>query len=744
MISFSPRWYWIGLVLGLVAWVSVSAEDWAYWRGPHYNGTSYETGLIDVWDPQGGPDGHVTWQRDDLGGRSTPVVWNGRLYTIVSAEPGTPREGERVVCVDAATGKQLWENRFNVWLSDVPDTRVGWSSCVADPETGNVYALGVCGYFLCMDGKTGRTLWSIPLHEQFGLLSTYGGRTNFPIVFEDLVIVSGVIIGWGDMAKPAHRLLAFDKRTGDVVWFGSTRLFPEDTTYSAPSLAAFNGVKALVLGSGDGGIWAFQPRTGLPIWNFDLSRRGVNVAPVVQDDVVFASHSEENLFGTAMGAVAAIDGTQLGDITESGEIWRVDEIMAGKNSPLYIDGRLYVFDERAKLHIFDAKTGKAIGRRMPFGTSIRACPLYADGKIYVVNASGQWFILKPDPRRGVSTVSQGPLLPGDEGHASPICANGRIYIQTSGRLYCLSDPSKKPGSLPSPEPRPEEPVSSDQVPAQLQIVPAEVLVKPGDSLRFTTRVFNSRGQLLPGIPVTFTRVGAGNISSDGEFQASSDPRFDAVTVTAQAKGLTGNARVRVIPPLPWRFDFEEVPLTSPGGVGEPPLPWIGCRYRHVVRKVDGNNVMVKVTTIPKGTRSRGWFGQTDLHDYTIQADVRGAVKDGKIPDIGLIAQGYALAMMGMNQQLELLTWDAVPRMDKSIAFEWKPDVWYTIKLRAENQGPRAVLRGKIWPKDQPEPANWTIEAQDEAPNRTGSPGLFGNASDAEIFLDNIQVTANVH
>ena len=108
-----------------------------------------------------------------------------------------------MVCVDAATGETIWENSFNVWLSDVPDTRVGWSSVVGDPVTGNVYALGVCGYFQCINGETGETIWSVPMHEHFGLLTTYGGRTNFPVIFEDLVFISGVIIGWGEMAHPA-------------------------------------------------------------------------------------------------------------------------------------------------------------------------------------------------------------------------------------------------------------------------------------------------------------------------------------------------------------------------------------------------------------------------------------------------------------------------------------------------------------------------------------------------------------
>jgi outer membrane protein assembly factor BamB len=233
----------VSLLLCLAASVAADDDprDWTYWRGPESNGISRETGLIDDWDPKGGPNSNVAWSRDDLGGRSTPIVMNGKLYTVVRADPGTPREGEKVVCVDAATGVTIWENRFNVWLSDVPDTRVGWSSCVGDPETGNVYALGVCGLFQCIDGETGERIWGMPLHEQFGLLSTYGGRTNFPVICEDLVIISAIVIGWGDMAKPAHRFLAFDKLTGDVVWFRGTTPLPYDTTYSSPTITVLQG-----------------------------------------------------------------------------------------------------------------------------------------------------------------------------------------------------------------------------------------------------------------------------------------------------------------------------------------------------------------------------------------------------------------------------------------------------------------------------------------------------------------------
>ena len=708
--------------------------DWSNWRGPELNGVSRETGLVDDIDLDEGSE-MIEWKRDDLGGRSTPIVMNGKLYTIVRAEPDTDREGEKVVCVDAVTGKTIWENRFNVWLSDVPAERVGWSSVVGDPDTGYVYALGVCGFFQCLNGETGERIWSLPLHEQFGLLSTYGGRTNFPIICDDLVIISAIIIGWGDMAKPAHRFIGFDKKTGEVVWYNGTSLLPDDTTYSSPALAVLNGQKAMVFGSGDGQVWAFQPRTGQPIWRYDFSLRGLNVSPVIVGETVYMGHSEENIGGsTAMGAVAAINGASQGDISKSGELWKVEELMIGKSSPLVIGDYLYCFDDRAKLHVLDAKTGEPIGRPISLGgTSLRACPLYADGKIYAFSTSA-WAILQPDEKKGATILKRGRLANGEEVNASPICSHGRIYLQTSSATYSLRDRSKEQGADPLPDPVAEASVSEDQQPAHLQLVPAELLTKPGAEQKYRVRLYNSHGQFLKESPATFALNGPGTIGEDGVFRAAADAPHTATIITATVGDLTGRARVRVIPDLPWKFDFE--------GLSDLPVTWVGARYRHVIRKEGDNTMAVKVTTIPKGTRSRCWFGPSDLHDYTIQADVRGLIAFDKMPDIGLTAQGYALDMQGASQKLQIRSWAPQLRMDKTIDFAWQPNVWYVMKLQASNEESRTVLRGKVWPRGEDEPAEWTITATDEAPNLSGSPGLFGNAKDAEIHIDNILVTAN--
>ncbi len=723
------------LLAGLLAFspAVVSAGDWPFWRGPENNGISRETGLPDDWNPRGGEGSNVSWKRDDLGTRSTPVVLGERLYIITRNHPGTKIEGEKVVCINAKTGETIWENAFNVWLSDVPDTRVGWSSCNVDPKTGLVYALGVCGYFQCINGETGQTVWSVPLHETYGLLSTYGGRTNFPVICDDLVIISAIVIGWGDQAKPSHRFLAFDKKSGQLVWNNGTRPLPYDTTYSSPTVTVVDGQKLLIFGSGDGAVWAFQPRTGKQVWRYPFSRRGLNVAPLVVGDRVFTGHSEENIEGTAMGAIAAIYAKGSGDISKTGELWKTTELMMGKSSPLLIDGRLYCFDDRAKLRVLDAQTGQPVAARKALGTAMRASPLYADGKIYALTANGKWYILRPD-QQGVEVVSKGRLPRGEGVDASPICAHGRVYITTSGGLYCLEDKSKKHGESAAPKPEEETPVSEDEKPAQVQVVPAEAVVAPGEGQQFKVRLFNARGQFLGESPAEFSLQGSGQIDKNGAFLASADSAFTATTVVANVAGLSGVARVRNIPPLPWKFDFE--------GMSAPPVVWVGARYRHIIREIDGNNVMVKISTIPKGARSRAWFGRPELSNYTIQADVQGTLQNGKMPDIGLVAQGYALDLQGANQRLQVRSWVTQLRMAATIDFPWKPGVWYTMKLRAAIEDGKAVLRGKVWVKGEPEPDHWTIEATDDSPNLTGAPGLFGNAKNAEIFLDNISVTPN--
>ncbi|NBW86948.1 MAG: hypothetical protein EBR23_09015, partial [Planctomycetia bacterium] len=365
----------LGPLLLLAA--ATHAQDWPDWRGRDENRQTVGGTLVTSFDPEKGTN--VLWKNEEAGGISTPVIMGGKLYTLVRHKPGTKEEAEKVLCLDAATGKKLWENVFNVYLSDVPAERVGWSAVIADPASKTVFAHGVCGVFTAIDAETGKTRWQRSLHEEFGFLSTYGGRTNVPVVFEDLVIASAVVTGWGDTARPAHRFLGMDAATGVVRWMNGTKELPEDTTYSTPSLCNLGGQAALVFGSSDGSVWNLQPRTGKAVWNFKLSRRGLNVSPLVDGETVYISQAEENLDNTTMGSATAFKGAGSGDITTTNAIWQKKGVMDGRSMPVILGDRIYFIDDGAKIFVCDKATGEAVGKPVKLlGTIVRGSPLVAD------------------------------------------------------------------------------------------------------------------------------------------------------------------------------------------------------------------------------------------------------------------------------------------------------------------------------------------------------------------------------
>ncbi|MFM7413666.1 MAG: PQQ-binding-like beta-propeller repeat protein, partial [Planctomycetota bacterium] len=685
---------------------SAVAADWPDWRGPnqdrHYAGPP----LVTSFDPEKGTN--VLWKNDEAGGISTPVIMGGKLFTLVRHKPGTQEEAEKVLCLDAVTGKKLWENVCNVYLSDVPAERVGWSAVIADPASDTVFAHGVCGAFTAIDAATGTTKWQRSLHEEFGFLSTYGGRTNIQVVFEDLVIASAVVTGWGDTARPAHRFLGMDKATGRVRWMNGTKELPEDTTYSTPSLAALGGQAALVFGSSDGSVWNFQPRTGKAAWNFKLSRRGLNVAPLVDGDDVFVSQAEENLDNTSMGSVTRFKGTGTGDITATNAVWQRKGVMDGRSMPVVLGDRVYFVDDGAKVYAFDKQTGNPVGKPVKLlGTIVRGSPLVADGKLYVCSTSG-WHVLEPT-QDGLKFVNRMRLDEDDEVTASPIAWNGLVFLTTGARLYCIG--AKPTDGVVRAQPKVTAPqqVSANTKgpagePAWVQIVPAEAQVAAGGALPLKVRLYDSAGRFVRESAAEFSAT-AGAVAADGTYTAPAGVHAAAI-VTAKVGSFEGKARIRSMPRLPWRFDFDDTPLAADPKTGmvkgEPPLPWVGMRYRHVVREVDGSKCLVKITTIPKGTRSQGWIGPIDLHDYVIRADVKAqeqgalgarqtqggdsdadafaktfgsaaALEKARMPDIGLVAQRYTLDLMGASQQLQLRSWppQVATHFSKTIPFPWE-------------------------------------------------------------------------
>src|SRR3954469_7155842 len=176
----------------------VALGDWPDSRGPHRDGRSDEKGLVEKWALNGQ---NFLW-RAPYGGRSAPVVMGNRVYVQNPSGLGEAMQ-ERVMALDADTGHVVWEYRFNVFQSDVPPHRVGWASPAADPETGNIYVMGVGATVVALN-KDGKLLWDRSIGEEFAAFTTHGGRTMSPIVDGDLVIVSAAVSNWGANAGRAH------------------------------------------------------------------------------------------------------------------------------------------------------------------------------------------------------------------------------------------------------------------------------------------------------------------------------------------------------------------------------------------------------------------------------------------------------------------------------------------------------------------------------------------------------------
>lgn len=726
--------------------VSVFGQDWAHWRGPEQSGVSRETNLVEDWSLE--PRKNVAWVAE-TGGRATPVVLNGRVYLNcrTTDDVNDPVEKvhsrEQVICWDLETGKELWRDIFNVFQTDIPAPRVGWAAMVGDKETGNVYVHSVGGILRCYTPE-GEVVWEISLAERFGKWSGYGGRTQTPIIDEDRLIVSFMATNWGATKGPSpfHYYYAFDKKTGELQWVSAPGGTPKDTNYSCPVVAVINGQRQLIGGNCDGHIYSINARSGKPIWSFKMSLRGLNTTPAVEGNYVYISHGEDNVDNAEFGRVQCIDATGSGDVTETHGVWRKDGLKAGYTAIIANEGIVYVVADLGNMHAYDAKTGEELWLH-DLGTVGKGSPVFADGKIYATEVNGNMWIVKPT-RDGCKTLSNVRIFAKgasgmDEIYASPAIANGNVILVTRDRTICIKDPNKavvlKEAKALPPE------AESDGVVDTIQLRPYETIVSADSKTQFEVHSFDKNGRLISAEPATSLTVGEtlkGFTVDGGALVAPSTESDAAGTITTEINGKTATARVRMFNPAKvWKWDF-----TGYKGLRVPPT-WLKAHIKLKPFEVDGETVL-KVTGGPgvKGRPSHQVaIGYPEMKNYEIQADVRLTEARRQLPNIGVSCLRYNLIMIGNTSKLSVESWPSQKRMSKDVRFRSDPDIWYTMKLKVDANESEAKLFGKVWKRDEAEPAEWTIEATDPHPNLSGSPGLYYYAL-TDAYFDNVIVTQN--
>ena len=726
----------------------LSAADWPEWRGPARTGVSAEKGLPSAWSPAGE---NLAWKAA-VGARSSPVVFGDRLYLQTSSGSG-PTLQERLMAFNADTGKLLWEHKYNLFTSDVPPHRIAWASPAVDPDSGNVFAFSGNGLLMSLS-PAGKLLWERSLAEEFGMWTTHGGRVSSPVIDGQQVIVSGLMFLWGQHSGGAHRYVAFDKSNGRALWLSAPEGRPTDTIYANPFIADVGGTRTFFSGGSDGAMHAIKAATGEPIWNWRVSQRGLNTAALLLGPDVIVTHSEENLGTSEMGMVAAVPAASKGALTDKDARWLVRGVQAGYASPVSDGERIYVLDNGGVLFAFDVKTGKQLWHQT-LGTIAKASPVLADGKLYIGtentgDAGGKFYIIRPHADRAEILDQDwlGSPQKSEQIIASPIVARGRIYVTSMDGLYAIG-PKTVPGGAAGAKPagagqKPPAPAAGTA--ATLLVTPTELVLKPGESIDLTVHAFGSQGNAVasPAASVTWELDGLKGTLENGRFTADKSAGAQAGLVKATSGGVSGASRIRVVPDLPWTFDFESSGET-------PPAYWINATGKFAVRAIDGNKVLVKLADNPFAfaKRTRPFFGPPDLTNYTIEADVRSMERRRQMGDVGIVAQRYELVLFGNHQRLELQPWQPETQRTVKVDYKWKPDTWYTLKLEVQTlDGSKVRARGKVWPKGEPEPTAWTVERVDPIGSHKGSPGIYADAMNSaaqggsEMYYDNIKVYRN--
>src|SRR6185503_16151686 len=253
-------------------------------------------GLAEAW-PASGPK--RLWSRDLGDGHSSIVVDQGRLYTMYSRG-----EQEFVIALDAASGKTLWEHGYAA-----PTTGLKLENGNGPHSTplvvGNLlFTVGVVGKLHALDKQTGKVVWSHDLYQEYGGTRMGRGYSCSPMAYKNMVIVT--------VGKPGQALMAFDQRTGAVVW----KKQDFSLSPSTPTLINVDGQEQLVIALAEQ-IVGLNPNDGELLWSHPHQCDwGLNITMPLwgADKILFVSSAYS-------GGSRALQLQQTGGKTTVKELW---------------------------------------------------------------------------------------------------------------------------------------------------------------------------------------------------------------------------------------------------------------------------------------------------------------------------------------------------------------------------------------------------------------------------------------
>lgn len=408
----------------------LARADWPEFRGPWGNGHVSAPGDT---KPVGFPlhwseTNNVKWKTEiPYKGWSTPVVSGGKVWLTTATDDG---HDFFAISVDETTGKVLFNEKL--FHSDNPEPLGDGASmnCYATPspviEPGRVYVhFGSFGT-ACLDTATAKVLWSrndLPCRH-------YRGPSSSPVLFNNLLILTM------DGANLQY-LVALDKRTGQTVWKTDRSAVWNDESvpgskaregdlrkaHSTPLIATVAG-KPQMISAGAKSAYGYDPQTGKEIWKVWYPDFSVAPRPLYENGLAYI------VTGQTKKELWAVKADGQGDVTETGVAWKLKTRVGKYASPILVDGLIYTAADESFVTCLDAKSGETVWTER-VGGKYAASPIYADGRIYLFDQDGGTTVIKPG--RALEILAANKL---DNGFMASAAVSGKSFIlRTRKHLY---------------------------------------------------------------------------------------------------------------------------------------------------------------------------------------------------------------------------------------------------------------------------------------------------------------------
>ena len=371
-------------------------------RGNNSNGYSTAKNVPTKWNLADGSN--ILWKQPvPKSGHNSPVIVGNNVF--FSGADDLARE---LYCYDLNTGEKRW----TVSASGIPGspktmpktshgTGLAASTVVADG--GHVCAIFATGDMICAD-TNGKLLWS----KNVGVPDNHYGYASSLLLFRDMVIVQ-----YDNQANP--RVFALDLATGAEKWSKSR---PEKITWSSPIIATVNNQPQLVL-MGNPAITAYNPMNGEQLWRVECLTGEVGSSPCSANGVVFGASEYSKLI-----AINGADGSVL---------WESTDYLPEVSSPVATKDNLYLATSYGVVAAFDAKTGE-LRKEHDLGVEFYSSPVIVGGKMYLFSNSGKMHIFSADNEFQLLDSFE----TGETTMSTPAFTDGKIVVRTESSIYCVA------------------------------------------------------------------------------------------------------------------------------------------------------------------------------------------------------------------------------------------------------------------------------------------------------------------